>query len=64
MSTFGMQVACGCRMDHPSPCEQIEMWDGGATGGWTEGRRYLWRCTECGVDIVVNMQLIVPPMHQ
>ena len=55
---FGMQVCCGCRTDHPSPCEPVEHWDGGNVGGWTEGRRYLWECTECGTQIVVNMKVV------
>ncbi len=55
---FGMQVCCDCRPDHPAPCEPVEIWDGDATGGWTEGRRYLWQCTECGRQIVVNMKVV------
>lgn len=55
---FGMQVVCGCGELHPSPCEPIEHWDGGNVGGWTEGRRYLWECTVCERQIVVNMKVV------
>ena len=55
---FGMQVACGCRTDHPASCDPIEHWDGDNVSGWTEGRRYLWQCSECGTQIVVNMKVV------
>tara|TARA_R110001599_G_C12202328_1_gene655814 strand:+ start:312 stop:503 length:192 start_codon:yes stop_codon:yes gene_type:complete len=58
MSAFGMQVACGCHEDGPFPMEPGKIWDGEAVGGFTEGRRYVWTCANCGTHICVNMKLV------
>jgi hypothetical protein len=57
MSAFGMQVACDCQ-DQPSAMECGEIWDAEAVGGFTEGRRYVWTCNECGTSICINMKLV------
>lgn len=57
MSAFGMQVACGCS-DTPMAMECHGLWDGKAVGGFTEGRRYVWICSECNNEVCINMNLV------
>ena len=61
MSAFIMQVACQCEGGRPSPegMEQLQTWDGGdVDGGFIEGRRYIWRCPQCGHQVCVNLKLL------
>ena len=58
MSAFVMQVACSCDGAGPNGMEQLQCWDGELNSGFVEGRRYIWKCPECGHTVCVNMKLI------
>jgi len=57
MTLFGLQIACSCS-DHPIGMDVVDnhIWDGEDEGGFVKGRRYVWRCPECGHIICVNMK--------
>ena len=56
MTLFGMQVACNCGDDGPSPMHNISSWDGVLTGSFMVGRRYVWQCEICNHQVCINMK--------